>query len=591
MKINRNEQCPCGSGKKYKKCCGLNFTSEPNKTNGHQRLNIDSVMRSASADCESGRLEQAASQYHRILEQKPHYADAHFHLGLVYIKQANYNDAINALNRAIKKNKKDVRYYNALGYLYIELGSPIQAIKFLNKAIQLNHKYADAYINRGRAFKAIQLLDKALADYSKARSINPNSILAQINFLYTLNFISTYTCKEIADEHILFGKRYSKAVQPVGNVCVDKGNSHKRLKIGYISQDFRQHSVAYFIEPIMRHHDHDQFEVFAYYNGIFVDATTERLRGYCDHWREIYTLSDDELVDIVAQDSIDILVDLSGYTVNTRVLAFSRRLAPLQVTWIGYPNTTGLPAMDYRISDEFSDPLGTTEHLYSENIIRLPECFLCYQPPESSPDISELPAIENDYITFGSFNNPSKITEGTLKVWSEIFQQIPNAKLLLKSKVFNDKKMKSLTIDKFSKAGFDKNRILFLESSTGLVEHLDAYSQMDIALDTFPYNGTTTTCEALWMGTPVIVLAGECHRSRVGVSLLTATNLEELICSNEIEYVKKAVRLATEIKKIEYYKTNLRNQLSTSNLMNAERFTKHLENSYRSIWKEKCKHP
>lgn len=572
---------------KYKKCCGMGIISE-RRTGGSQNESIPYAMSRAWTDYQSGELESAARQYQSVLKQQPHYADALFHLGLVYLKQAKYADGISVLNRAIKKNSKNDSYYNAIGFAYRELRNPVQAIRFLNQAIKLNPKSGDAYLNRGNALKDLQDLDKALADYNKARSLNPGLILAQTNYLYVLNFSNAYTCKEIADQHMLFGNKYANATRKDGRQHFSKDNPDKRLKIGYVSQDFRQHSVAYFIGPVMKNHDHNLFEVFAYYNNTTVDSTTEMLRGYCDHWRDISGLSDEDLEEKIRQDGIDILVELSGYTANSRVLAFARKLAPLQVAWIGYPNTTGLPAIDYRISDGSADPPGKTEHLYSEKVIRLPECFLCYQPPESSPGVSGPPSIENGYVTFGSFNNLSKVTRQVLEVWSEIIQAVPNSRLLLKSYAFHEEKARAIAMNKLYDAGLAKNRVTLLEWSSSLAGHLDAYSRMDISLDTFPYNGTTTTCEALWMGTPVISLAGECHRSRVGASLLTAAGLGDLICSNEAEYVKKAVQLANDVDRVKLYKANLREILATSSLTNAGRFTAHLENIYRTIWKEWC---
>ena len=335
-------------------------------------------------------------------------------------------------------------------------------------------------------------------------------------------------------------------------------------------------------------HTHERFEIFCYSDVLAPDNVTERLQGYADRWHNIADMQDEEVAELVLKDGIDILVDLAGHTGNNRMLLFARKPAPVQVSWLGYPNTTGLSTMDYRFVDPYTDPHGLTDPFYTEKLLRLPESFLCYLPDENSPDVGYLPETVSGHITFGSFNIFTKMTEEVLALWADILKNIPNARLLLKTKSFSDKQICAKVMKIFSQKGIYSERVELLGHQEHFLKHLSLYNRIDIGLDTFPYNGTTTTCEALWMGVPVITLAGNNHASRVGVSLLTNTGLEDLIAKTHDEYVDIAVNLAADTRRLQKLRRNLRPMMKNSPLTDAKRFTDNLENSYRHMWEMWC---
>ncbi|MEM8829299.1 MAG: hypothetical protein AAGE96_08080, partial [Cyanobacteria bacterium P01_G01_bin.19] len=327
--------------------------------------------------------------------------------------------------------------------------------------------------------------------------------------------------------------------------------------------------------------------VFCYANNRQADGVTRRLQQLADGWREIHHLSDRSVAELIVQDEIDILVDLSGHTFGNRLGIFAYKPAPIQISYLGYPNTTGLTTIDYRLTDAYADPPGITEHLYSEKLVRMPH-FMCYQPPSNTPEIKALPAIANGYITFGSFNNLAKITPQTLDCWIEILQQVPNSRLFLKARSLQDSATCDRLYQTFQDAGISRDRLQLLSWTASSQEHLNSYNRVDIALDTFPYHGTTTTCEAMWMGVPVVSLAGNTHVSRVGVSLLSSVGLTEFIATSTEDYCHKAVALAKDIPKLAQIRQNLRSQIESSPLTGGKAFVRFLESIYRQMWQQWC---
>jgi predicted O-linked N-acetylglucosamine transferase (SPINDLY family) len=299
-------------------------------------------------------------------------------------------------------------------------------------------------------------------------------------------------------------------------------------------------------------------------------------------------MSDNEVAGLIRKDMIDILIDLAGHTAYNRILLFARKPAPLQISWIGYPGTTGLKAMDYKIVDNYTDPIGMTEKFYTEKLLRLPESFLCYQQDKDTPGITELPAIAVGHVTFGSFNNFSKVSSEAIALWSGILRTIPDSRLIMKTKSLSDENTRNQTVEKFLREGISTDRIDLLSWEPTLKGHLEIYNRIDIALDTFPYNGTTTTCEALWMGVPVISLAGSSHISRVGVSLLSNAGIPEFIARSADEYADIAIKLTQDLSRLKMLRGNLRHMLSQSPLCNTKRFMANLEQCYRIVWENWC---
>ena len=313
------------------------------------------------------------------------------------------------------------------------------------------------------------------------------------------------------------------------------------------------------------------------------DSKTDELKQLADNWRDIKKLNDSEVARLVTSDGIDILVDLAGHTADNRLGVFTRKPAPVQVSYIGYPASTGMLAMDYRFTDDLADPPGQTEHLHTETLLRLPNGFLCYQPPVAGA-VTLLPCADKGYVTFGSFNNLAKVNEAVIEVWSRLLRQMPGSRLLLKSKSLKYMGVQRNLYRLFAERGINEAQIDMVGWAGSMEEHLDLYCQVDIALDTFPYNGTTTTCEALFMGVPVVTLAGQEHVGRVGVSLLTHAGLEEFIANSEDAYIKLATSWAGNVQALTALRKQLRVRVSESDLCDALYKTRDIESAYRTIW-------
>jgi predicted O-linked N-acetylglucosamine transferase (SPINDLY family) len=298
-------------------------------------------------------------------------------------------------------------------------------------------------------------------------------------------------------------------------------------------------------------------------------------------------MSDEEAAALIRNDKIDILIDLAGHTGNNRILLFARKPAPVQVSWIGYLATTGLSTMDYKIVDNYTDPIGKTEQFYTEKLIRLPESFLCYLPDRESPEVGPLPALSKGHITFGSFNNFAKVTPEVFTLWARVLNEVPESHLILKGSSFSDETTCQYARNMFQERGISAERIT-LQSWDPSPKHFASYNQVDIGLDTFPFNGATTTCEAMWMGVPVITLEGAAYHSRAGVSILSNVGLPELVAKTEDEYLGIAVNLASDIEKLQLLRESLRDRMSHSPLTDARRFTANLEMCYRKMWEDWC---
>ncbi len=329
--------------------------------------------------------------------------------------------------------------------------------------------------------------------------------------------------------------------------------------------------------------DSEKYELYCYSNVEREDGVTERIRQTVHGWHSIVGLTNEQAVNTIRSDQINILVDLSGHTASNRLPIFLSRAAPVQVSWLGYPNTTGLAAMDYRITDEVADPIGIADKLHSEKLIRIQSGFLCYLGDESIQVSESPPSAHKNNVTFGSFNNISKITDRVIETWSRAMLEIPNSLLVLKSKAFADKVVRLELLSCFQKSGVDESRISLLQHSPGYREHLTLYNEIDIALDTFPYNGTTTTCEAMWMGVPVVTLSGNSHRSRVSKSILCRLGLDDLSSETEEDYVSNIIALASNSSRLLTLKRELRSTMQNSVLCNSKVFAENMQKAFEGI--------
>jgi predicted O-linked N-acetylglucosamine transferase (SPINDLY family) len=352
------------------------------------------------------------------------------------------------------------------------------------------------------------------------------------------------------------------------------------LRVGFVSGDFKRHSVSYFMKPIFEGHHPDQIQIYVYAQVEEPDDFTEILKGFCDHWRDTVDLDDPALAEQIQRDQIDILVDLSGHTLLNRLAVFGMKPAPIQATYLGYPATTGLPTIDYWITDYQIHPQNTTETAMEE-IWRLPRCYISYDPPNPSPPIGPLPQTQLGVITFGSFNASRKLTPQTLKIWSEILKQVPRSRLLLKCS--DPRYSPQLMIESFMKLGIDRERLIVYRNSP-YQDHLNLYNQVDLHLDPMPYTGCTTTCEALWMGVPTLTLAGQKKMERMSTSILAHTGLEDFIAQTPEDYIAKAVEFATNPEYLSLLRQTLRDRLKASQLLDGIGLTHALETAFRQMW-------
>ncbi|MFT4414404.1 FkbM family methyltransferase [Fredinandcohnia humi] len=541
-------------------------------------------------------------------------------LGVTYENENNLEVAELLFKKAIEKDGRNYLAYYNLAYLYGRRGHLDQAEVYYIKAIKINPNHFDSvnnlavtlqnngkykkaltnylealkirpgsetvYNNLGSLYRILGDIEKSIDYYQKSININNNPI-AYSNYLFTLNYHNGFTPQEIYNKHLQFGQVFEN-----NDIKYEKHYDYdhkKRIKVGYIGADFKQHSVAYFIEPILKSHDVNKFDIYIYSNVEKPDHVSKRISQYAGHWRNIYKLDDEEIIKVIKLDKIDILVDLSGHTAGNKLLVLSKKPAPIQVSWMGYPNTTGLKEIDYRITDSISDPEGITDSLYTEKLIRMSKCFLTYLPTNNSPELKkDLPYKENGFITFGSFNAFPKINEETISIWSDILKSIPSSKLYIKTKGIEDEETRDSLIKRFEKYNISNERLILSGYKLDNNDHLSSYNEVDIALDTFPYNGTTTTFEAIWMGVPVVTLSGSTHVSRVGSSILKNLDLDELISNNPVEYIDNAVKLAINTKKLADLRKSLRNRLLNSPLCNYSSFTRELEQKYREMWIHFC---
>lgn len=530
-----------------------------------------------------GRPQEAESSFRDAVRIAPAYAEAHNNLGNLLNELGHFEIAERRLRRAIRIRPDYAEAHGNLGIVLRGLGRLEEAERSARRAIALKPDYAEAHNDLGVALFGLGRLPEAERSYREALALQPSFAVAQGNLVYLMNCVSVRSPAEIYDEHREFVRLFCPPAdsRPHRNAA----DPERRLRIGYVSADLRHHSVAFFIEPVLANHDHEKFEIFCYYNLAQADGVTERLKSSVRQWRDVYALDDEALANLIRDDGIDILVDLSGYSANNRLTAFARRPAPVQATWLGYLNTTGLEAMDYRVTDPHASPEGLLDAFHSERLIRLPECQWCFQPSADSPEVASPPSAKSGHVTFASFSNPAKIDTPVIELWSRLLERVPGSRLLV---VANG--LASISAEfamRFARHGIARDRLRVLGSKP-FREYLALHAQADIMLDTFPFSGGTTTCHALWMGVPVVSLVGETATSRGGASLLHAVGLGELVAQTPDQYLDIASSLAHDPARLATLRVGLRERVRTSPLSDARRFTRNLESAYRVMWRSWC---
>ncbi len=583
-----------------------------------------------TAELRLGRLDAAIVALKRAVALDPHFAEAHYNLGVAHDRRGDTEAAEAAWRRSIEANPYYLKPWNNLGILLRhqgrarearagferalsqagpeardtaelwnnyatvlgDLDETAAALQAYERAVALAPNDARLRVNLGSALLAIGRVAEAREHFAKARSLDPSSAAAASCLLLSLLYREGDRHAPL-QEAVAWARSVSVAAPPPHT---NERNAERRLRIGYVSADFCEHAVANFSAPALMAHDPAAFEVFCYADVRRPDTVTERFKQLVatpqpDHWRVTVGMDDEAVAAAIRVDGIDILVDLAGHTVGSRLPVFLRKPAPVQVTWIGSAATTGVAQIDYRITDAWADPPGSTEDEYVERLLRLPGGFNCYRPLYDAPDIGALPADTNGSITFGSFNHAAKLGEPTFDAWARLLHRLPDARLVLKHHGFSHPVVRDETVQAFARRGITHDRLDLLNPVAGWTGHLAAYNQVDIALDSFPYNGTTTTCEALWMGVPVVTFAGRAHHARVGVSLLNRVGLPDLIGESVGAYIEIAAALAADRPRLRQLRAGLRAQMAAAPLCDAARFTREFEAALRGVWRDWCESP
>ena len=560
----------------------------------------------------------AAAAFRQTIALEPENPDAHSRLGDVLLRTGNTAEGVEAFRKAVALRPNDPRALNNLALAVSNAGRPAEALELLDKALALNPDYAeahntyalacealgrkddatahyeaavrlkpdfaDAWSNLGTNLTEQGRIDEALAALRKSLEIRPKAPPIHSNLLLTLNYSSTVPPEEVAAEHRRWAEAFAPPT-PSAPIPADR-SPDRRLKIGYVSADFRAHTVAGFIEQLLTHHDRRHFHVTAYANVARPDETTERLRRLADDWRPVIGMPDDQLAEQIRADRIDVLIDLSGHTAGNRLLALARRPAPIQATVFGYPNTTGMAAVDYRITDDVSDPPGMTEGLYAEGLLRLPHLPWVYLPPADAPEVGRLPGLDRTTITFGCLNNAAKISDACLEAWVKLLKEVPHSRLVLLAGQ-SQAGAKRLT-DRFTAAGVPGDRVQ-LVFRLPRNEYYEAHQLFDLALDPFPYNGGVTTCDALWMGVPVLAVAGTSYVSRQGAAVLTHAGLGEFVADTPDMLVALARTWSENRDVLADIRAGLRRQVEKSPVADGPGYVRGLEAALRRAWRERVK--
>jgi predicted O-linked N-acetylglucosamine transferase (SPINDLY family) len=567
-----------------------------------------------------GDLDRAATHCQRALERNPAYAEATFTLGMVSLKRGDRERAIDCLRQAVTLRSDYGKAWTELGIVHLDGSQYAEAIECFERARELDSSAAAAAIGisavcsaQGRLTEALQLaqqavarepglaaahlqlagchllesrFDEAMTGYGQALELDPVLHDAWAGYLFALCYRAD--AATLREAHGRWGEQLSILQSAKRTHALVREDSPRRLRVGFVSADFKMHSVAYFIEPLLERLDPIRFELFGYMSAAVLDSWGERLSKRFHAWRVVQGRSAAAVADIIAADGIDVLIDLSGHTAGNRMDAMALKPAPVQMTYLGYPTTTGVPEIDYRVTDWHVDPPGE-EHFSTESLRRLPHSYFCYRPPADAPAVAPLPALERGHVTFASFNNLAKLSDETIGAWSRILHAVPRSRLTLKSKPLGDEALRGRFTQRLASVGIDPARVELLPWR--LENPLAVYHEVDIALDSFPYNGATTTCEALWMGVPVVTFAGNTHPGRMGASLLHAAQLSWLVAEDQVGYVELATRLAGDIVALARLRSSMRDTIAQSALRDEAGFAVAFGELIERAWADRVRRP
>jgi len=531
-----------------------------------------------------GRLDVAAEAFGRILEIDPNYPEARVTLAVILMDAGIFEEALPLLEKALQLGPDNPRLRTALSTALIRLHKPEQAVAHARRAVAMAPNAAAAHRQLGDALDALGDKLDAIASYRRAIELDPSDYRAHSDLIVAMLSSPTHDAHACFSEARAWAKRHAEPLRSHIRSFPNDKNPARRLRVGYVSPDFRSHALQQFLVPLLKHHDKSAYEIFLYSSVGRPDFATEWYRDFAgNNFRDIRNIDDVKAAELVRSDHVDILIDLALHSTGGRLRVFACRPAPVQMSWLGYMGTTGLDAIDYRITDPFVDPPDSDLSVYSERCLWLPETLWCYASLDSELNVGALPALDTGYVTFGCQNEYRKLHGGTLALWARVLREVACARLFLYAEEHAQEKLRQ----SFAREGIQPNRIEF-GGRVSRFEYLQRYQRIDIGLDTFPFNGATATLDAAWMGVPVVTLSGDSALQRAGACIATNLGLPDLVANTEDAFVEKAVALARDLDRLGKLRAGLRHKLETSPLGDVPRFTRHLEAAYREAWVRYC---
>lgn len=526
----------------------------------------------------------AADYFGQVISLKPDEAERHNRLGMALAAQGQSHRAIAAYQKAVSLQPTLAHIWYNLAGAYRAANQTEQAFDAFRQALALNPHSPQAHNNFANLLMATGYVDQAVGHYDQALALKPDNPVVASNRLFALQFDPKQNAQMLLSELRSWDRKYAQPLMKSARPHDNDRSPQRRLKIGYVSPDLCAHVVGWHLQPLLSRHDHQQFEVFCYASVLHSDAVTQNLRAHADHWHDVLNLNDEQVADLIRQDRIDILVDLSLHSERNRLLVFARKPAPVQVSYLGYCGSTGMKAMDYLLSDPHIDPTDSDLSDYAEKTWRLPNTFWCYQAPDPCPPISPLPCAKSGQVTFGCLNNFAKVSTATLDLWIKIVQATDSSRLLLHC---HPNGPIEAVRRRFISAGIDPNRIEFIGKQS-FADYLRTYHRIDIALDPTPYGGGITTCDGLWMGVPAVALSGQTAVGRGGRSILCNIGLPNWVAHTQADYVRIATDLAADREQLQSLRFSMRERMRSSPLMDARRFARDVEAAFKGMWTRWC---
>ena len=539
-------------------------------------MTIDQAFAAALKLQQAGRPAEAESAYREILTEHSERPEVHYNLGVVLRAQGRLRDAANAYERAIELRSHFPEAINNLAETFESMGELDNAEDWFRHGLLLNPQSASGWSNLGGVLKDLGRLDESIECLDRALTLEPNNARIRNNRIFTLHYSAKFDAAALGEAAGEWGRRHAAPTPALNSSPPRPPLLNRRLRVGYVSSYFREHCQAFFLVPLFRHHDPRAVEIVVYHDSSIDDAVTKELKSFATVWHSVAGMNDQAVADLVQQDRIDVLVDLTLHMAENRLGVFAKKPAPVQITWLGYPGTTGVRAIDFRISDPYLDPVGTKMY-YTEKTLRLPDSFWCYDPLTIEAAVSPPPSSASGKITFGCLNNFCKVTDQTLDLWSQVLRQLPDSRLLLLAP------SGATRVRVKTKLGLTSDRIEFVAYQPR-TDYLKLYQRIDVCLDTFPYNGHTTSLDTLWSGVPVVSLCGSTAVSRAGLSLMSNLGLDELVATTPADFVRIATELAQDKTRVAELRAMLHERMRRSPLMDAPRFARSLENAYRKAW-------